>query len=221
MKKFDKLIIGIIVLILYFIYPYITGSILPSAIKSNTLELIIRVICDCIFIAVLFMLYKDDIKKEWKIFKKNPIKIFFVSFGFLILGMILMMISIRVVSIFTNNYVPHSQVGIKELWPVVPWYGIWLTLISSVFIDEIVFRKTFKSVLPNTLLFLIISCLVNGFYFIGYSMSSINDVLCIIPYALFALAEALAYLKTKTIVSPMLIHFLFNLWMLVGVLVTG
>ena len=221
MKNVKGLITGIGVLLLYFLYPYLIGYLLPSAVESSNIQLIVRALFDVVFIAVLIVLYKKDLKKEWNTFKKKPMKTILVSFGFLLLGMILMMISIRIVSIFTNNYVPHSQVGIKELWPVVPYYGLWLTLISSPFIDEMVFRKTLHDILPGSVLFIIISCLLNGFYMIGYSATSLNDVLCLIPYALFALAEGLSYLKTKTIVSPILIHFLFNAWMLVGVLVGG
>lgn len=218
MKNMKKFIIGISMLVLYFVYPYILGYLLPSALKSNTLQLVIRVVLDIIFILVLFMMYKDDLKKEWRIFKKKPFKTILTAVLFLIGGMFVMAIAIQLVTKITNGHTPPSNNSIASLWPKVPFYAAWLTLISAPLIDGMIFRKVFRSLSPNVALFLIISSLVNGFYMIGYTASSINDVLCIIPYALIALAQALCYVKTKTIYAPMIMHFLYNLMMIISLI---
>ena len=213
----NKLVKGIITLILYFLYPFFLGYILPSSVNSTTTELVVRTVCDIIFISIFVILYKDDIKKEFKTFKKKPFKIIGTSLLYLLLAIILMAISVGIVGMITGGYQPHSQLGINELWPKIPIYAIWLTFIVSPFTDEIAFRKTFKDIVPSKTLYVVLSSLTYGFYMIGYSASSFNDVLCIIPYALFGVAIALSYLKTKTIFSPILIRILYSGWMLLGV----
>ena len=129
-----------------------------------------------------------------------------------------MALSVGIVNMITNGYQPHSQLGINELWPKTPIYAVWLTFIVSPFTDEIAFRKTFKDIIPNKILYVVLSSLTYGFYMIGYYASSVNDILCIIPYALFGVAISLSYLKTKTVVSPILIRILYSGWMLLGVI---
>jgi len=213
----SKLIKGVITLVLYFLYPFFLGYILPSSINSTSTELIIRGICDVIFISIFVVLYKDELKKEFRKFKRKPFKTIGISLLYLLLAIILMAVSVGVVNMITNGYEPHSQLGINELWPKTPLYAVWLTFIVSPFTDEIAFRKTFKDIIPNKVMYVVLSSLTYGFYMIGYYASSFNDVLCIIPYALFGVAISLSYLKTKTIVSPILIRILYSGWMLLGV----
>ncbi len=220
MKNMDKLTTAIIVLVLYFLYPYFLGFLLPSVVDSNTIQIIIRSLFDIIFIAVLFILYKKELKKEWNKFKKRPVKTILISLGFFLLGFILMPLSTMLIYNLTGGATTssHSQVGISTLWPASPLYAVWLTFIVSSFTDEIAFRKTFKNIISNKVLYVIISSLVYGFYMIGYTATSLNDVLCIIPYALFGAAIAVSYVKTETIVSPIFIRIVYSGWMLLGVL---
>jgi len=208
---------GIITLILYFLYPFLLGYLLPGVVNSNESQIVLRVLFDIIFISVFIMLYKDEIKKEFKIFKKKPFKTIGISLLFLLLSIVVMALSTGIVSKITNGYVPHSQLGINNLWPTSPLYAVWLTFIVSPFTDELAFRKTFKDIIHNKVFYVVLSSLTYGFYMIGYSASSLNDILCIIPYALFGMAISLSYLKTKTIISPMLIRILYSGWMLLGV----
>lgn len=213
----SKLIKGIITLVLYFLYPFFLGYLLPSVIESSAAQIVFRVVFDVVFISIFVMLYKDELKKEFKMFKKKPFKLVGTSLLFLLLSIILMAFSTGIVSKITNGYVPHSQLGINSLWPKTPLYAVWLTFIVSPFTDEITFRKTFKDIIPSKVIYVVLSSLTYGFYMIGYSASSLNDILCIIPYSLFGGVIALSYLKSKTIVSPILIRILYSGWMLLGV----
>ena len=56
----SKLIKGIITLVLYFLYPFFLGYVLPSSMNSTSTDLIIRGICDVIFISIFVVLYKDE-----------------------------------------------------------------------------------------------------------------------------------------------------------------
>jgi len=213
----NKLTKGIITLVLYFLYPFFLGYLLPSVVKSNPAQIVLRVVFDIVFVSVFVMLYKDELKKEFKTFKNKPFKTIGISLLFLLLAIVLMALSTGIVSKITDGYVPHSQLGINSLWPASPLYAVWLTFIVSPFTDEIAFRKTFKDIIPNKVLYVVLSSLTYGFYMIGYSASSLNDVLCIVPYALFGIVISFSYLKNKTIISPMLIRILYSGWMLLGV----
>ena len=214
----NKLTKGIITLVLYFLYPFFLGSLLPSSINSSSTELIIRTLFDVVFISIFVILYKDELKKEFRTFKRKPFKTIGTSLLYLLLAIFVMALSVGIVNMLTNGYQPHSQLGINELWPKTPIYAVWLTFIVSPFTDEIAFRKTFKDIIPNKILYVVLSSLTYGFYMIGYYANSVNDILCIIPYALFGVAISLSYLKTKTVVSPILIRILYSGWMLLGVI---
>ena len=89
-------------------------------------------------------------------------------------------------------------------------YVFFITL----FTEQIVFRKVFKDIINNKYFFIIFSGIIYGILQVGYSFSSINDVLTIIPFAYAGIILNLSYEKTNTIVTPCLVYFFYDLFLL-------
>ena len=89
MNNFNKLIKGAGVFLLYILVPYVINMFLPSITKSNTTELIIRLTLMFLLLLFFILLYKDDIIRDIKAFKKTFLSIIgksIIYFAILIAG---------------------------------------------------------------------------------------------------------------------------------------
>ena len=87
-------------------------------------------------------------------------------------------------------------------------------------IEEIIFRKCYKNAFSNKWLFIILSSLVFGSLHVITSMTSLMDLLFIIPYGSLGAAFAIMYQKTDTIYTSMLMHMLHNTILIILSIIT-
>ena len=210
-KKLSK---GLIVFIGYLLIPMIVNSFLPSINESNTTNLIIRVLIYLGIIAGCIFIYKDDLKREWKIVKKSKIKFILSVIVFLVLLIFLMAIGSTIVANISNIKSNSNDSLINNYYKTIPIYMFFETLIYAPFVEEMVFRKVFYDIIPSKLFCIIFSALVFGFYHLGYTMSSVEDLISAIPYVLTGVVLISSYVKTKSIYAPVIIHFTYNLLVL-------
>lgn len=219
MKNYNRLIKGVLVFLLYFLVPYVIDMFLPSITQSSSMDLVIRL--SLMFLLLLFFvfIYKDDMVRDIKALKSN---------GFLILGKSLMYFAIMIVGIgiisailialnpdfiYTNSNIIDALIKEHSLAMIV--YVFVITLIT----EQIVFRKVFKDILQNRYFFVIFSGIIYGVFQVGYSVSSINDLCTIIPFAFAGIILSIAYEKTDNIVTPCLVYLFYNLFSLLGVII--
>lgn len=85
-----------------------------------------------------------------------------------------------------------------------------MTSILAPFIEELIFRKAFKDAIKSKWLFVLTSGIVFGCLHVVGSISSLYEILYIIPYSSLGIAFALAYHETDNIFSSIFLHFLHN-----------
>lgn len=215
MKNYDKLVKGIGVFLLYILVPYVIDMFLPSITKSNTVELIIRIVCMFLLLLFFILLYKDDIIKDIKAFKNNFSKIIVKSimyFALFIVGFGIISTLLNVLYpdfVYTNSSIIDTL--LKDNFVIMIIY----VFIISLFTEQIVFRKVFKDILKNKYFFIIFSGLIYGFFQIGYHVSSINDILSIIPFTYAGIILSTSYQETDNILTPCFVYLIYDLFMLV------
>ncbi len=218
MKSYNKLIKGIGVFLLYILVPYVIDIFLPSITKSSTNELIIRLALMFLLLLYFILMYKEDFIRDIKALKTNFLSILGKSlmyFALLIVTFFAVSAVIRIINpdfVYTNSSIIDAM--IKENFIIMIVYVFIITLIT----EQIVFRKVFKDILQNKYFFIIFSGIIYGIFQVGYTVSSINDLCTIIPFAFAGIILNVSYIKTDNIVTPCLVYLFYNLFSLLGVM---
>ena len=207
----NKLTKGILVFVLYLLFPMIIGMFLPSLNNSNLLSVLVRFIIDVGVIALFIYLFKDDFKEYNKGLVKNPKKVIGVGLLFALFAFIAMPICNIILHVLNVSASDTNNDTINTLYGVIPLYMMFQTLIYSPIVEGITFRKVFKDAINNKWLFIIISGFVFGLYHIIYNMTSLSQILLMLPYFVVGMLYAGAYSKTDNIYSAFIATFVYNL----------
>lgn len=207
----NKLTKGILVFVLYLLIPMIIGMFLPSHNNSNLLSVLVRFIIDVGVIALFIYLFKDDFKEYNKGLVKNPKKVIGVGLLFALFAFIAMPICNIILHVLNVSASDTNNDTINTLYGVIPLYMMFQTLIYSPIVEGITFRKVFKDAINNKWLFIIISGFVFGLYHIIYNMTSLSQILLMLPYFVVGMLYAGAYSKTDNIYSAFIATFVYNL----------
>lgn len=207
----NKLTKCILVFVLYLLIPMIIGMFLPSLNNSNLLSVLVRFIIDVGVIALFIYLFKDDFKEYNKGLVKNPKKVIGVGLLFALFAFIAMPICNIILHVLNVSASDTNNDTINTLYGVIPLYMMFQTLIYSPIVEGITFRKVFKDAINNKWLFIIISGFVFGLYHIIYNMTSLSQILLMLPYFVVGMLYAGAYSKTDNIYSAFIATFVYNL----------
>lgn len=207
----NKLTKGILVFVLYLLIPMIIGMFLPSLNNSNLLSVLVRFIIDVGVIVLFIYLFKDDFKEYNKGLVKNPKKVIGVGLLFALFAFIAMPICNIILHVLNVSASDTNNDTINTLYGVIPLYMMFQTLIYSPIVEGITFRKVFKDAINNKWLFIIISGFVFGLYHIIYNMTSLSQILLMLPYFVVGMLYAGAYSKTDNIYSAFIATFVYNL----------
>lgn len=207
----NKLTKGILVFVLYLLIPMIIGMFLPSLNNSNLLSVLVRFIIDVGVIALFIYLFKDDFKEYNKGLVKKPKKVIGVGLLFALFAFIAMPICNIILHVLNVSASDTNNDTINTLYGVIPLYMMFQTLIYSPIVEGITFRKVFKDAINNKWLFIIISGFVFGLYHIIYNMTSLSQILLMLPYFVVGMLYAGAYSKTDNIYSAFIATFVYNL----------
>lgn len=163
-----------------------------------------------VLLLILLLIFRKDIKKEWKIFKDNFLENIDIGIKYWLIGLGIMMVSNIFINVFLQLGQAANEQAVQGMITSLPW----LMLINAGFIapctEEIVFRKGFKKAFPNKYAFIILSALVFGSLHVITSMTSPIELLYIIPYGALGAAFAYMYQKTNTIFTSISMHMFHN-----------
>lgn len=209
------LLIGIGIFILFYFSSYI--QLIPIllfnmdiASISGAQNVMLSAFSNIVLLLILLLIFRKDIKKEWKIFKDNFLENMDIGIKYWLIGLGIMMISNIFINVFLQLGQAANEQAVQGMITSLPW----LMLINAGFIapctEEIVFRKGFKKAFPNKYAFIILSALVFGSLHVITSMTSPIELLYIIPYGALGAAFACMYQKTNTIFTSISMHMFHN-----------
>lgn len=209
------LLIGIGIFILFYFSSYI--QLIPIllfnmdiASISGAQNVMLSAFSNIVLLLILLLIFRKDIKKEWKIFKDNFLENIDIGIKYWLIGLGIMMVSNIFINVFLQLGQAANEQAVQGMITSLPW----LMLINAGFIapctEEIVFRKGFKKAFPNKYAFIILSALVFGSLHVITSMTSPIELLYIIPYGALGAAFACMYQKTNTIFTSISMHMFHN-----------
>ena len=215
-KDLKNALTGTFVIILYSIFTDLLISLLKVFnINYNNFNTISK----CVFVAlseiiltlIIILIYKIDFIPNFKDFIKN-IKSYFdkyIKYWFLTLG--LMIISNLIITLFTTSEISNNQEMIVETFKKLPIYTIIVTIVVGPFLEELVFRMSFRKIFAHSnILFIFFSGFIFGGLHVITSLTSLNNLLFIIPYSIPGFMFAYLYTKSNNIMVPIMLHFVHN-----------
>lgn len=128
----------------------------------------------------------------------------------LLIIIIFQLLSVTAISSFlTNGLNSSNEVAIMQL----PMYLlIFKTMMFSVIVEELIFKKTVRNIIDNNILFIVISSLLYGFANVIFTKIGSPIILMeAIPYIVISVITGILYIKSNNLGLVMLVKFSYNI----------
>ena len=221
LKEKSKYIIRTLIVFFIFWYSSYLQYILVYLFKldvkhlSNATHVILSTFSSIIVFIILFFIYRKDLKKDFKKFRKNHYEYMDIGLKWWGIGLVIMFTSNYILTFVLKGGGANNEQAVQSMIKSVPW----LMLIDAGFIapfnEEIVFRKSVKDIFKNKWLFVLMSFLLFGGAHVISSAKTIIDYLYLIPYGALGGAFALAYYETDNIFTTISVHMIHNIILII------
>lgn len=177
-------------------------------------EILLTFLAELFCILIVGYIYKDTLIKDAKKMKKFNKEDFKFIIKWLLLGVIIMVIS----NMLINFLVFKGQIALnesenRELLSSSPFLGLILAGIFAPVLEELTFRRGFRNITKNKVLFVIISTFVFALLHVltGYLTTyDIKEFLYLIPYGSLGATFAIIYAYSDNIYHSMIAHAIHN-----------
>ena len=208
--------IGILAILVYFILPMFES--LPfqlMGIDTATIPLVGKVIYmiayETVILGLILLIFHSKLKKDFADMKQNHMNYYSKYFKYWLLGLLIMMISNLLIMQFTNNQMSSNEQAIQNLFDISPVYIFFSAVIFAPLVEELVFRQGIRNIIPNKLLFIIVSGLVfGGLHVISSDMTSLTELFYLVPYCTPGIIFAYILAQTDNIFVSIGLHFMHN-----------
>jgi len=215
-KDYKKILKTILAFVTFFCFTSIIALIIKLLgfdISSlpNTTKQIVSIFIYALYPAFLIFLYRKDLFTDIKKFKgKETIRKYIdISVTAYTIGVITMVVTNLILQLVLNLGVANNEEGINNLIKTLPIMMTFNACLFGPIQEELVFRKAFKDVFKNNLLFIFMSGFVFGLMHV-LEFTNPLELLYIIPYSALGCAFAYIYTKTDNIWLPIILHILHN-----------
>lgn len=209
MEKFKNFLISFGLIFLYIVLSVFVHSIIKIVGGDVNTQSIFLIIGD-ILITLLFMfIFREKISLKWDEFRRNRKNYIRDVMKYWIIGFIIMIVSnIIVVNYFLDGISPNELAN-RELIKTMP---IYMGLSCSIFgpiCEELLFRESFSKVFNRKYSFIVFTGLLfAGMHVVG--VTSLKEMLYLIPYSALGITFSLIYYDTDNICSSILAHMIHN-----------
>ncbi len=216
MKTFTKNILktGLVLLLFFFssllqLIPIYIWKLDINNI-TNVQQLFLTMFSDSILLLILIFLYRKTLKEDFQKLKGNFYQILDSGIKYWLIGLVVMMASNIIISLFITQAQAGNEEGVQELIHSSSFLSIITVGILAPIIEELTFRKSFRDIFENKILFVLMSGFIFGGLHVILSLNSYWDLFYIIPYSSLGIAFGYMYAKTDNIYTSMMMHIFHN-----------
>ena len=196
------ILLGIGFVLLYF-SDNIWGKYIP---KSFALPILLAF--EFILIVLALLLYKDDLKRDFKELKNNLgmyLKYCFKTWGLMLVAMYAIGIVIILITGEVNQSANQQMLQKLPLLYLIP-----SALIMAPIVEETIFRFVFRKIIRDDTLFIILSGLCFGLLHVTVEANILSAFISSLSYIAMGLFLAHSYAKTNNMTTSMIIHCIQN-----------
>lgn len=172
-----------------------------------------------IFCLFLIFLFRKELIKEWKIYKKNLSDNVDIGIKYWLLGLAGMMAANIIINFILGANQASNEQSVQKMIAAFPILMIINAGIIAPINEEILFRKCFKNVFKKKWLFILSSGIFFGFLHVSSAIASFiytptfelfKQSLYIIPYSCLGISFAYMYYKTDSVYTSIFMHMFHN-----------
>ena len=218
-KKMLPIITFVLLLFGMAYFPYIPMKLFNISYENfnMTMRILYMFFCDIGYMVVLFLIYKDKLIKDFKNYIKKFGANFELSFKYYFIGVIVMMASNLIITLFFTDATAGNEEAVRSLIDQAPLYMIFSVSLYAPFVEELIFRHSIKNCVlcyGKNKITKGIYIFISGFIFAALHIlgqtTSYLDYIYIIPYLSLGIAFSALYSKTDNIFSSISMHMLHN-----------
>ena len=217
-SKVFRIILCIIVITSMFYLPACFNIILKYiGINNDNLSSIISL---AVYLFVIAFVYFQELKNEFKVFKRDFKNCVDTGLKYWLLGFFIMIVSNLIINylIMGGNIAANEEMNRQAILENPLLYTIMTIGVFAPFIEEILFRKSTDKIFKKEIYYYVLSGVLFGFAHVMADLSSVLNLLYIIPYGALGYVFALMDKKTNTIFTSIMFHSLHNLLTLIMLL---
>lgn len=215
--KFSKAF-GVFLLYLIIIPGFTYAILLSKGLKnySNREADIRLLLTQVILFVIILIIYRKDMIKDAKNFKKDYRGKLKIAFKYWLVGLSLMIIFNFIINIilFSGSMATNEEIN-RSYLTQYPIYAIGSLIFLGPIIEEMVFRLGFKNAFKSKKTFLIFTTIMFALVHLLASIENLNgnyeQLLYILPYGALGYGFAKAYLESDNIWSSIIVHQIQNL----------
>lgn len=213
-KKKNLLMVGklLLVFILFrysYYFQYIPIYIFNIRKITPELNVLLNTFSNIILLIILFLIYRLDLRGEWKKFTTNLNSSLDSSIKYWAFGLAGMMISNILIGFLLNLGQAENEQIVQNMLTTLPLVMLLNAGFIAPIIEELVFRKAFRDAIKNKWLFIVTSGLVFGLMHV-ISSSNLIELIYIIPYGILGIAFAYIYDINDSVFPSIMVHMLHN-----------
>lgn len=223
-KKNKKFIITIILYFLYqmnFIYSLLYSFGLNINSISRTPRIILMAFCDLLYILVLILMFRKEIKKGLVDLKNNFVNRVSISVTCWLIGSVIMTVSSILLTVLLKQDTSTNEALVRESIKLAPVYMLYTCCFIAPIFEEMVFRVSLYGLIKNKWIFIISSGFIFGLFHVLGSYKTPLDFLYIIPYGSMGCCFAYLLSKTKNMNLSIFIHMIHNTILVVAQIIGG
>lgn len=212
---FKTAALGLACLIIYFGMNDLELTVLDLFnIDFSSLSVPIKVtfliIFEIIIMSIIMFILNKSLSKDIKDMKNNHKKYFKKYFKFWLISIGIMMISNAFITLISGNSLSGNEEALRSTFKISPLYIYFSSVIFAPVVEELVFRRGIKTIIPNKYAFIFISGFVFGGLHIISSFSGPIDLLYLIPYCAPGFAFAYILADSDNVLVSMALHLMHN-----------
>lgn len=177
---------------------------------SSTTLYALQIFYYLFLIISLSLLYRKDLKKDFKNFIKKFEENTDIAIKYWLIGLIIMGVSNFLISQFSPVKIANNEQMVRDTINKIPVMAFFFTTLFAPYIEEITFRKAFRKVINDKTTYILVSGIIFGSMHVLMSVKTVYDYLYIIPYSALGLSFSYIYAKTENVFPSMFVHAVHN-----------
>ena len=208
-------LLGFICIFIYFFIPSIeVGFLSLFNIDYDELNLTLKVLYlisfEIITICLIMFVLNKKITRDFKDIKKNHKEYYKKYFKYWLIAVGIMMISNLIINNLVTDGIASNEEALRETFKISPIYIYFSSVIYAPLVEELVFRQSIRNIIPNKIIFILLSGLIFGGLHIASGYSGPIDLLYLIPYCAPGFAFAYILADSDNIFISISLHLMHN-----------
>lgn len=195
---------SIMIIILYFIFPYIMRFL--SGVKW------LVVLLYMLFALLILYLYRNTFKNDFKDIIENKKKyLSSILINVALIFVIMLITNALIGMLFDIKQTSENDYSLLAMFKKSPIILMFLTSLYYPVVEGVIFRKSVRDIIDNKWIFIIFSSIFYFFFNVAYTSLSFTSIITSLCYLFSMMLLSSYYYKTNNFTASVIVMMIYNL----------